>query len=481
MKPADDNTAPPQGGGLTLLQKLGYGIGAMTENNMQNAVSNLTMPIMNDLMGVKSVYLGYVAAIGRVFDSITDPLMGYISDKTHGRWGRRKPYILSGSVLAAVAFFCVWLFPLSGWSGHRLLYYFLAMSLVYYLCTTIYCVPYISYGYELSQDYHERTQLMGFRMFFVSLGNVLLRWVYWFTQRRCFSNTLQGMRVAALGLGALFVLCALGPLLLTGRAAAPERREARLKRIRLADIVSVFRVRPFRCVALCLALGVFGVISISSLNFYIIMYYVCNGDKGFGGTLLGLNGTLGGILGVASLPLITRISRRLGKRLTLVIFLLIGVIGSALNWILYTPRAPYLSVLQTVFYTPALTALWMLLFSMMADVCDYDEYHNHLRREGIFAAVLSWVGKVGITLGVVAGGYILVWTGYNQTPGAVQTAQTLLNMRLYYVIVPTVGLALAALALAPYALGARKVAELKAALASRREPQPAGGDDHAVD
>jgi len=452
---------------LTLIQKIGYGLGAMTENNMQNSIANMTMPIMNDLMGINSILLGYAAAAGRVFDSITDPLMGFISDKTKGRWGRRKPYILSGSVLAAIAFWVLWLFPLQGWSGSTLLWYFLGISLVYYACTTVYCVPYISYGYELSQDYHERTQLMGFRMFFVTLGNVIVPWIFKFTQLECFDNALEGMRAAALVIGVLFILCALGPLLLTGKHRHAQTVSPKLNRIKVTDIFSVLTVKPFQCVVAGLGLGVLGVVSIGSLGFYLTIYYVCGGDKAFGGTLLGLGGTIGGVLGVASLPVIAMVSRKLGKRTALVLFLLYGAVGSAGNWFFLTPACPYLAVLGAVFYTPALTALWMLIFSMMADVCEYDEYRNNLRREGIFAAVLSWTGKVGITLGIVIGGYILVWTGYDQTPGAAQSVEALFSMRLYFVIVPTVGLILAALALLPYALSERRIHEIKAELHAR--------------
>lgn len=138
---------------LCFKDKAGYGFGAIAENNMQNALPMMAMPIMNIYMGLDPVMLGIIMAITRVTDALTDPLMGYISDNTRSRWGARKPYMLGGAIAAAVCFVLVWMFPASGWSQAQYLWYFGIMSVIYFLATTVYCVPYIGFGYELSSDY----------------------------------------------------------------------------------------------------------------------------------------------------------------------------------------------------------------------------------------------------------------------------------------------------------------------------------------
>ena len=87
---------------LTFWNKIGYGAGALTENNVQNVVNIMLPLIMFNYMGVSPILLGYVFAIARLWDTVTDPLMGYLSDRTRSRFGKRKPYILVGGKVADV-------------------------------------------------------------------------------------------------------------------------------------------------------------------------------------------------------------------------------------------------------------------------------------------------------------------------------------------------------------------------------------------
>ena len=147
---------------LTFWNKIGYGAGALTENNVQNVVNIMLPLIMFNYMGVSPILLGYVFAIARLWDTVTDPLMGYLSDRTRSRFGKRKPYILIGAVMSAFSFWLIWMFP-EGKSQMWYFWYLTATCLLFYTSTTLFCVPYISMGYELSSDYNERTRVMGYR------------------------------------------------------------------------------------------------------------------------------------------------------------------------------------------------------------------------------------------------------------------------------------------------------------------------------
>lgn len=216
---------------LTFWNKIGYGAGALTENNVQNVVNIMLPLIMFNYMGVSPILLGYVFAIARLWDTVTDPLMGYLSDRTRSRFGKRKPYILIGAVMSAFSFWLIWMFP-EGKSQMWYFWYLTATCLLFYTSTTLFCVPYISMGYELSSDYNERTRVMGYRSLFVNCGAFILPWMYWFTERSWFDTPLQGMRCLSVVSGVIFILFALGPLLLTptvsSRKEDMERRSEKI-------------------------------------------------------------------------------------------------------------------------------------------------------------------------------------------------------------------------------------------------------------
>ncbi len=443
---------------LCFKDKAGYGFGAIAENNMQNALPMMAMPIMNIYMGLDPVMLGIIMAITRVTDALTDPLMGYISDNTRSRWGARKPYMLGGAIAAAVCFVLVWMFPASGWSQAQYLWYFGIMSVIYFLATTVYCVPYIGFGYELSSDYEERTRLMAYRMFFVNIGGLLLPWLYYLTQNPVFPDQLTGMRFCAAGMGILFIISALGPVFLARCVETAVHRER--PKIRLCDVLSTFKLFPFMIIAGTLVIGVLGFLAVSSLGTYIIIYYVCAGDTVKGAYYIGLGPTFSVLFSFALLPAMTALSAKIGKRNALIALLLFSAAGAAASWFLYTPECPYLSIAVSLVLLPGLNGLWMLLMAMTADVCEYDFKANGLHRDGVIAALFSWSGKAGITLGIALSGIVLNLTGFKQEAGAAQGEGVLLAMRLLFAIGIGGSLTFAALLLLKYPLTAAFMKQL---------------------
>ncbi|MEJ2515686.1 MAG: MFS transporter, partial [Gammaproteobacteria bacterium] len=112
--------------------------------------------------------VGLLGALPRLTDAITDPLMGYISDNTRSRWGRRRPYIVVGAIAAGVIYAILGQLPADK-STTFYFTYFLIGSLIFYLAYTVYATPWVALGYELTPDYHERTRLMGVQNF---IGNI---------------------------------------------------------------------------------------------------------------------------------------------------------------------------------------------------------------------------------------------------------------------------------------------------------------------
>ena len=147
--------------------KLVYGLGAFVNNTLAAAMGNMII-VLNLGFGLSPTVVGLLGALPRLTDAITDPLMGYISDKTRSRWGRRRPYIFAGAILAGIVFVALWQLP-EGRSDSFYFWYFLGGSLIFYLAYTMFATPWVALGYELTPDYHERTRLMGVQNF---IGNI---------------------------------------------------------------------------------------------------------------------------------------------------------------------------------------------------------------------------------------------------------------------------------------------------------------------
>src|SRR5678816_3600002 len=124
-----------------------------------------------DTLHVSPTAVGLMMLLGKGWDAFTDPAMGYLSDTTRSRWGRRRPYVLAGAVPMGFCFYL--LFSPPAWLSHTgLLWYLLGMCLALYTCFTIFTIPYLAWGAELARGYHERTAIVQVRSLLGLLGGV---------------------------------------------------------------------------------------------------------------------------------------------------------------------------------------------------------------------------------------------------------------------------------------------------------------------
>lgn len=420
--------------------KIAYGMGAYAENAMQNAITNMANPFFNVALNVAPGLLGFAVLFFRIWDAVTDLLMGWISDRTRSRFGRRRPYIVGGAMVGGLLFALMWWCP-RGMSTTFYFSWYMTISILFYTAFTVFGVPYVALGYELSSDYHERTRVMSFRTGFQSVAGFCIQWLFWLTQRNCFEDTIDGMRWVGMTFGALMIVMGVAPgLFLKERHLTLEEQTVNRKTNRLKDVLSVFNVKPFLYVLGALVTMITGMFLVIIFGFYINVYYLFNGDLREASTLLGAGGSVYHLCCIASVPLITWVSTRLGKKSALQAFLVLAVIGNAAKWWVFTPNNPWLQLISAVLMAPGLSAAWTLLASMTADVTDWDELHNGSRREGAFGAFYGWTMKLGFAVCFFLAGLILEWTGFDASLGGAQSPQTLRSMLFLYTVLPVVGL-----------------------------------------
>ncbi|MCX5731152.1 MAG: MFS transporter, partial [Deltaproteobacteria bacterium] len=466
---------------ISFAHKLTYGAGAFVNNLLAAAIGGMLI-VLNLGLGMNPALVGLVAALPRLLDALIDPVMGYVSDHTRSRWGRRRPYIFVGAIASGIVFALLWQVP-GGRSENFYFWFFVVGSNIFYVAYTIFAAPWVALGYELTPDYHERTRLMGVQNFLGQIAYVVSPWFLWImTYKAWFKDQVEGASALAIGIGVLAAgLGVLPAIFLRERfqhVAETEEEAVRAGSGKgglresiagfLRGMKSTISSRPFLKLCAATFLVFNGFMLISSFQFYVIIYYVFKGDQARGAEYAGYAGTLGAISTFAVIFFITWLGTKIGKRRAFFVSTGISMLGYGMKWFAYDPRYPLLILLPTPFLAFGLGGLFTLMGSMSADVVDVDEVQTHQRREGMFGAVFWWVVKLGMAAALAGGGFLLNATGFDVDLGGNQAERTITLMRLCDAFIPMLTSGLAIWAIATYPITEEAAHEVRAKLEARR-------------
>jgi GPH family glycoside/pentoside/hexuronide:cation symporter len=457
---------------ISLRQKTAYSIG-MLVNNLQAAALPAMVVILNLGLGMDVLWVGLIGAIPRIFDAVSDPMLGYISDNTRTRWGRRRPYIFVGAILSGIIFALMWQLP-QGHSQSFYFWYFMTMSILFFLAYTVYATPFVAFGYEMTPDYHERTRLHAFANTVGQLAWLGVPWFYAIMASSLFRDTVHGARTLAIAVGAIVALLGIVPAIFCRerRTLAPTEKSKKGFWENMAEFFKgigiTFKCNPF--VKLCGATFlVFNGFQLGmSFSIYVMIYYLFSGNDADAGKLLGWFGMLTSIATLCVIPLTGWIATRIGKRRTFLITISLSIVGYALKWVGYNPAHPYWLLFAAPFVAFGTGSLFTLMGSMISDVCDYDELQTHQRREGVFGAIYWWMVKVGMALAGLLTGVLLKVSGFDVALGAGQADKTLFLLRVFDVGVPIVTSAIALFIIATYKITETRAHDIRAELEKRR-------------
>lgn len=460
-------------------QKVSYGLGSIVNNLLGGAIGFMSI-VLNVGLGINPALVGTLQAIPRLTDALTDPIMGYISDKTRSRFGRRRPYIFIGAIGVGVIFALMWQLP----EGHSEMFYFwffLAGSIIFYIFYTIFATPWVALGYELTSDYHERTRLMGVMNFMGQFAWITLPWFYAIMENdRLFSDSVEGARTLAIVIGIFVAVVGIMPAIFLRERFVPheESHEAKLPLlVGLKNNVAMFgkglvttlKQREF----LKLCAGTFflfnGIMLVGAFSSYITIFYVSGGDTDMGAQYMGIFGSINTAATLIAIVVVTWLSSRLGKRVTFMLATSVTLVGSLLKWFCYDPMAAWKVLLPAPLIAVGMGALFTLMGSMVADVCDMDELETGERREGMFGSIYWWMVKLGMALAFGLSGYLLNATGFVVEMGGAQTASTFFWMRIFDVLIPAVAAALSIWAVASFKITEAKSEEIREQLDARHK------------
>ncbi|TRX54803.1 MFS transporter [Fulvivirga sp. M361] len=462
---------------VPIIQKAAFGAGNLVNNLLPGSLA-IFMFFLLTAFGMDPFLAGLLGGLPRIFDALTDPIMGFISDNTSSKWGRRRPYILAGAILSGLFFAILWQLDPENSQAYNF-WYFLIFSMVFLVGNTMFSTPLIGLGYEMTSDYNERTRLMAFSQIVGQIAWMIVPW-FWvlIADPELFESQAVGVRNLSVIVGAICVVFGVLPAFFCkgiDSAHMENRKEISLKTLfsNLKDlfkgIVQVAKNKPFMklCGATFLVFNGFQLVA--SFSFFIIVFYMFNGDYGLAGNWPAWFST---IMAMATafliIPIVTWMANNWGKRKAFIISTVISIFGYLLKWWGFNPENPWLIFMPIPLIVFGIGGLFTLMMSMTADVCDLDELNNGMpRKEGTFGAIYWWMVKLGQALALVLGGLVLKLVGFDQN-AATQTAETMTNLRIADIVIPAFTAALAILVMWNYNLNEERAREIKAELVKRR-------------
>jgi GPH family glycoside/pentoside/hexuronide:cation symporter len=481
---------------VPISQKIGYGFGTFFDMWGHWLYPTIAFQIFGLYLGVPFHLIGWAVILNRIFDAVSDPLFGWLSDNARTRWGRRRPFMVAGAVFAGLGLpFLLAVAP--GWSHHGYFWFMLASSAIYLPMVSCFNMPYQSLGNEMTPDYHERTSVFSYKnalqkipelgLFFFGRFFSMAVWVG--ADNSNFGDRLRQLLTAdawrsapdgakvnlLLGAQVYLALCGLIMLILGftcvflvreryyDKVVANKQYKISIKE----TLWQTLKCKPF-LIQKVMDMGYnMGLSMVGTLGLADTIYYVCAGNKSVGNLWNFYMGVTGMVLGLLGVPSFALIARRLGKR-----HAMMGVLGSAIVvflacWWLYTPAVVWLQVFATGFIAFIGAGYWTISGSIGADVMDYDELEGGRRREGSFSACGSWINKVAMAGGAGISFFLLGWIGLDSNVD-VQTPHVLFMIRFLFSAIPIVGLAFSMFALSRFPLTQQKMAEIRQQLEARR-------------
>lgn len=444
-------------GKLPLSLKAGWGVGSMGCLGMLFIVNVFVLYFLVNHLGMDPALAGLILFITRIYDVFSDPMIGFLSDTTRSRWGRRRPWMALGAFMCGLALIFTFNVPALA-SMNALAIYQLIVLIAYFTGYTLFYVPFMAMPAEMTDDYNERTSIMSWRVGYSNFAGILIAAGmpalidYLGADRRAYG-------IVAILVGILIAATMMTTVLLTRRARElPSSQQDRY------SVREYFRAlannRPFLTLAalkgtLYLGVGVNG----SALLFFMT-YVLERGEQG-----LALSTLAGNIAGLCTVPLWAYFSRGRDKRWVY----MIAIIGSGLmliSWAFATPTEGNLVfVLRSCFIGIFSAGGLTIGFSMLPDTIEYDRIRTGKVRTALYTGVLGFVEKTGFALGPLLMGFYFSAAGLVETTlGAVEQPDSAITAIIYgKAWIPATLQALALFWLVSYRLTERQLADMRGA------------------
>ena len=443
-------------------EKTAFTLGSVGKNILFWGIGTFLLVFYTDVFGLTPTAVGTLFLVARLLDAVNDPIVGYILDHLKPtRWGRFRPWLLLGGVLAGLNFAALFLGPELSYTG-KLLYAYITY-LVFGITFDLVDIPYSSLMVTMTQNTHERNKLNSL----VAIGLIIgtgLAVVGTVPRVGLFPTPQQGYRAVGLVYGLIALIgVAVSAVMAKERVAADPDQSYTLRQL----YPILIQNKPFMILMVSTVLFSIGNFVVTSANVIFYTYFVGSADL-FGPVQLATGPAI--LLAAIGMPYM---AGRLGKRNTYMLGFSLTIIIGVLFFILKPTSLPLLIALaagMAVAGSPGAA----LIDSMVADTNEYAEWQTGTRSEGAIQAGFTFVKKTANGLGGALAGYMLAWVGYQ--PNAAQSPQTLTGLLAMVSLVPAAFAVLAMIAMYFYPLTEEKFEALLLELQGRKTAVLAGSD-----
>lgn len=444
-----------ESGRLPLLLKASWGVGGLGGTSMLYLINMFVVYFLVRHVGISAAIAGILFAITRIYDAVIDPLIGNLSDRSDTRWGRRRPWMLAGALLGSAA--CVAVFHPPDFEPGLLLYACVLLALFAYTTGySLFAIPYLAQGAEMTDNYQERASLMAWRTFFVyGSGLMTVSGAAWLVARLGSDKAAYGaMSLAAaavIGVTMLWVVAFTGRnATMTGAARKPPL---------FSSLLGTLRNKPFLVMLGTKIMGQLATaFSGASMLFYIT--YVMHRDE----TAVAVFSLTANIMGICSVPLWNRLLRNVERR-TLLLFLLSTSAFVHLSWMLGGPDENQLVFVGRAFVLGALGSGSVLIaMAMLADTIELDRVRSGEQREGAFVGAFELMQTTAFIVAPLIAGFAFSLAGLEsgEVGRGDQPESAVLMIRLLMGVAPAVCVGLGAGLLTLYRLDEAGLKELRA-------------------
>ena len=453
-----ETVAVPTPHNITLKNEVSWAVGSIATGAVTNAIALFALFFLTSRVGLEAGIAGALIFSTKLYDAISDPIMGRISDNWQGAKGRRSPFLCWGALLLGVSFFFFFnLMPMRSSLAIPLVFILLIMISTGY---TIFAVPYLALPPDLAPTYDKRTRLMSFRVFFLMMG-VLVGTVL----APKLVGVGDGFRVMGVAIGGIVVgagvIAYLGIRKFDAALPVPPRSEMGLWKMvtqSAVQFIAVFDTKPFAVLTLVKLLQ-FVVLAIVLASFPYFFLFVLKKTTAELGTYMGLFV----VSGIIAIPFIRLFIGIMGKRSAYIVFLALYAIG-LFSWYFWSPVEPAIW-----FYARAIligivsTGTLFCALALLPDTMEYDRLTSGQSREGTISGVFTLVEKVSSAFGPLLVGVMLQATGLiaSQDPLTVQPEQALNAIHLAASVIPAGLTLLCILVLLKYRLTAQMLQDLR--------------------
>ncbi len=398
--------------------KLGFGIGDLGGNLFFTMIGFYLLFYLTDIAGLAPALAGTVLMIGKIWDAVTDPATGYLSDRTRTRWGRRRPYMFVGSIGALVLMGLMFTTP--GFNSQTQL--FIYFTLVYCLLNTAYTlvnIPYAALLPELSQDFDQRTILTGYRMSFAVLGTFVGAGAV-MPITGIFSMPETGWEFMGYLAGLIMLVTSMITIWAVREPGHPEPQggEGFFKTYAQALTNKVFLLAlvPW-------SLFILGTSMVQGALLYYFKYIF----KDEGMFQIALVALL--VTSLAFIPIWVKISQKIGKKWCYIAgmgIMTAGVLGFSLAG---EALGVWGAVVIMGIAGTGLSTHYVIPHSILPDVVEHDSVHHEgIRREGVFSSLWTFLSKIGQAIALALNGWVLAVFNYN--PNTELTRETITGIKL---------------------------------------------------